>query len=581
MSNSTCSRRKFLSITVTGVVSSFFSRPLSAADPSNDKPNVIVVMVDNVGFAEVGINGNDKIKTPNLDRFASDGAQMERFYCNPMCAPTRASIMTGRYHYRTGVIHTSRGGAKMHGDEVTIADYLRKGGYRTGIFGKWHLGDNYPMRPQDQGFTETLVHKSGRLGQVPDKPNSYFDPLLWQNGRQVKKKGYCTNIFFDAALDFITENRDKPFFVYLPTNVAHLSREVGLEIDPGYSDPYRKMGLGEKSAKVFGMMTNVDENFGRMISKLEQLEIRENTLIIFLSDDGNAREYNAGFRGHGQPSLYEGGIRVFCFAQWPGRIKPGLKVDRIASHIDILPTVVNACGLELLKERKIDGVSLLPLWMGTTRNWPARTMFFQCHRGLTPQRYQNCAVVTQRYKMVGYPGTFNQRNLQIFRDRPILELYDLSDDMGEKHNIAKSRPEIVNRLKAKYDIWFDDVKNSRGFECGVIHLGNSAENPSYLCRYQDSTYVNQKPTGWPVEIERNGRYEFIINRGDAQEPGTIHVHFNGTEFVKPLRFGENKAVFELKAGKGKLNVWAQQTGELYVPRSKEDTIGDVIVRWID
>ena len=264
----------------------------------DDKPNIILVMGDNLGFGDFGLSGNEKVRTPNIDRFASEGIQFSRFYANPMSAPTRASLMTGRYYYRTGVIHTSRGGAKMHGDENTIAEYLKKAGYVTGMFGKWHLGDNYPMRPQDQGFSQTLWHKSGRIGQVPDFPNTYYSPMLWKNGEMIRTEGYCTDVFTDAAIEFIEENHDKPFFVYLPTNAGHTANEkvVGPLVPAKYSDPYREMGLRDVVAKVYGMVTNIDENFGRLLEKLDELNIRENTIVIFTTDDGPGADYNAGFR---------------------------------------------------------------------------------------------------------------------------------------------------------------------------------------------------------------------------------------------------------------------------------------------
>ena len=232
--------------------------------PTGRQPNIIIVLTDDQGFGDVGVHGNDKIRTPNLDRFAQEGIEFTRFYVSPVCAPTRASLMTGRYYYRSGVIHTSRGGAKMHGDEVTLAETLRDAGYRTGIFGKWHLGGNYPMRPMGQGFDEALIHKSGGIDQAPDKPNSYFDPLLWHNGQEFKSKGYCTDVFFNAALEFIEDNKDEPFFVYLPTNAPHSP----LVVDEKYSSPYADMGLDDRTAKVYGMVENIDENFGRLTAKL-------------------------------------------------------------------------------------------------------------------------------------------------------------------------------------------------------------------------------------------------------------------------------------------------------------------------
>jgi arylsulfatase A-like enzyme len=554
-------------------------KPISTRHVPEDKPNIILVMADNVGFTEFGINGNRMVKTPNLDTFAREGVQFNRFYCNPMCAPTRASLMTGRYHYRTGVIHTSRGGAKMHGDEMTIAEYLKAAGYITGIFGKWHLGDNYPMRPQDQGFDRVLVHKAGRLGQVPDKPNNYFDPILWSNGQHVKKRGYCTDIFFEAAMDFIEDNRSQRFFVYLPTNVAHTSGEVGLEVHRQYSEPYKAMGLDDRTATVYGMVTNLDDNVARLLDKLDELDLRRNTLIIFLTDDGSVRIDIAGFRGRGQPSVYEGGLRVPCFVQWQAHLRTkSLKVDAISSHIDILPTLMDVCGIKLPGEPIVDGVSLLPLLEGRDIQWPERMLFFQCHRGLTPQCYQNCAVVTQRFKMVGYPDTFNDRKLETSRDNPVLELYDLVTDPGENNNVAARYPEVLAKLRNAYDAWFDDVRSTRQFTPGYIHLGSDAENPTYLCRYQDGAYIDQQPTGWPVYIERSGKYEFTITRGPVAEAGRIYVRINDKTMSKPLDQGQTQATFPLPAGKVKLNVWVQDQAKPYVSRSQEDTIGDVVVR---
>jgi hypothetical protein len=417
---------------------------------------------------------------------------------------------------------------------------------------------------------------------VPDKPNSYFDPVLWSNGGRVKKQGYCTDIFFQAAMDFIEDNRSQRFFVYLPTNVAHTSGEVGLEVHRKYSEPYKAMGLDDRTAAVYGMITNLDDNVARLLNKLDELDLRRNTLIIFLTDDGSVRIDIAGFRGRGQPSVYEGGLRVPCFVQWQAHLRTkGLKVDAIASHIDILPTLMDICGLNLPAEPVVDGVSLLPLLEGRDTQWPERMLFFQCHRGLTPQRYQNCAVVTQRFKMIGYPDTFNDRKLETSRDNPVLELYNLVTDPGEENDVAARHPEILAKLRAAYDAWFDDVRSTRQFTPGYIHLGSDAENPTYLCRYQDAAYIDQKPTGWPVYIERSGKYEFTINRGPVAEKGRIHMRINDKTMSKPLAEGQNRATFSLVAGKTKLNVWVQEQSKPYEPRSQEDTIGDIVVKFLE
>ena len=542
------------------------------------KPNIILVMIDNVGFPEIGINGNDLVKTPNLDLFARDGIQFSRFYSNPVCAPTRASLMTGRYHYRTGVIHTSRGGAKMFGDEVTIAEYLKRDGYATGIFGKWHLGDNFPMRPQDQGFDEILIHKSGRLGQVPDSPNTYIDPKLWENGEYVQKQGYCTDLFFNAAINFVEENQDNPFFIYLPSNVAHASNEVGLEVPDAYSSPYIEKGIDKSIAAVCGMLDNFDVNFGRLIAKLSSLKLRDNTVVIFLSDDGNVRINKGNLRGAGYSSTYEGSIKVPCFIQWPNRFSGGMIIIDIANHIDILPTLLDITRLDPRDEFPVDGMSLLPLLQGNKSDDPGRMLFLQAHRGITPHRFQNAATISERFKLISYPGTFEERYLETSRQKPVLELYDILADPGEANDLGKECPDELDRLRSAYDHWFDDVKASRQFSPGLINIGSEIENPTYFCRYQDATYRNEKPTGWPVVIERQGKYEVTINRRASIGNGQLCVQYGSICDSKPLGPGENQAVFDLPKGKVKLNIWVQEEGVEYVPRSKEDLIGDIQIR---
>ena len=548
---------------------------------SRNNPNIILVMIDNVGFPEIGINGNDLVRTPNLDSFASEGIQFSRFYSNPMCAPTRASLMTGRYHYRTGVIHTSRGGAKMHGDEVTVAELLKDEGYATGIFGKWHLGDNYPMRPQDQGFDELLIHKSGRLGQVPDAPNTYINPKLWENDQYVQKQGYCTDLFFDAAINFIEKQKDKPFFIYLPTNIAHAASGVGLEVPEKYSAAYIEKGVNETIATVCGMLNNLDENFGRLLSILDSLKIRENTLVIFLSDDGHVRINPGNLQGKGYSIPYEGAIKVPCFIQWAGHFQGGSKIDKITSHIDILPTLMDISGAGLQPELTIDGESLVPLLEGKDGQWADRMLFLQCSRGMTPHRYQNCGVISQRFKMIGYPNSFEERNLKVLRDKTGLELYDIPADPGETKNVADQYPEELEKLRIAYDQWFDDVKATRQFAPGLIYIGSEEEKSTYLCRYQDASYIDKKPTGWPVFIMHQGKYEVSINRGGSVGRGQLCIQYDSVFVEQPLRKGENQAIFTLPEGEVKLNVWIKEEGKKYVPRPDEDLIGDVWIRLTD
>jgi arylsulfatase A-like enzyme len=461
----------------------------------------------------------------------------------------------------------------MHGDEVTLAEMLKEAGYATGIFGKWHLGDNYPMRPMDQGFDESLIHKSGAIGQTPDCPNDYFDPWLWRNGRRFRATGYCTDVFFKAAIEFIEAHQDQPFFVYVPTNAPH----TPLSVDERYVKRYRAMGLDDTTARVYGMVQNIDENFGRLLDALDRLRLRRSTLLMFLTDNGpQQRRYNAGLKGR-KASVYEGGIRVPCFVQWPAALRGPARIDPIAAHIDIVPTVLAACGVKTPDGVSLDGVNLMPLLRGETENWPDRTLFFQVHRGLTPERYHNAAVRTPKYKLLFSPTTFGKEQIEVPADAPA-ELYDLHADSGEQHNMADERAKVVASLRARYDAWFDDVRSTRDFTPGVIHIGSDRENPAVLCRYQDSAYVDGQPTTWSVVIERAGQYELTIDRGKETAATVMYVSIDGNKSRQRLPEGAHSAVFHLPAGPAELDIWVQRPGAQRQRITDNNTRGNVTVR---
>jgi len=446
----------------------------------------------------------------------------------------------------------------MFGDEVTLAERLAAVGYRTGIFGKWHLGDNYPMRPQDQGFHEVLIHRSGGIGQSPDTAaetgTTYFRPVLWHNGRRKVAQGYCTDLFFDAALRFIETARDEPFFVYLPTNVPH----VPLEVPDTYVRPYREAGLPNATAKVFGMLANLDENFGRLLSRLEELGIVDDTLVVFLSDNGpTPGRYNSGMRGN-KGLVYEGGIRVPCFVRWGTRFAAGATIDRIAAHIDLFPSILAAASAPLPVERKIDGVNLLPLWSGEVApgDWPERILFQQMVKAILQPAYQNAAVITQRHKLVADPRRRYAAPPSAAQETPRnLALFDLLVDPHEQHDRSRTDPEVVTRLRRAYDEWYRDLESTRGFQPGTIDVGTRHEKPTRLCRYQDGHVPTGSGVseGWPVRIRQAGRFRVSLH-WPPHEGGALRVEWLGKVTRLPLASGSVAGEIQLLAGRGRLLV---------------------------
>ena len=514
------------------------------------RPNIILVITDDQGWAQVGSHGNALLETPNLDRLASQSVEMTRFYVSPVCAPTRASLMTGRYNYRTGVVDTYIGRAMMHADETTVAEVLVAAGYRNGIFGKWHLGDNYPMRASDQGFHEALVHKGGGIGQPSDPPGtSYFDPLLQQNNREEQFQGYCTDIFFDAAQRFIELNRDRPFFAYIPTNAPHSPYDV----PNSYIDHYKAKGLNDKDARIYGMITNIDENVGRLMATLDELELAENTILIFMTDNGpTTQHFTAGLRAQ-KGSVYDGGIRVPFFFRWPARLQPA-KIDAVGAHIDVLPTLLESAQLDPPEGLAIDGRSLLPVMEGRA---PAaeRTIFIQSHRGNQPTLYRAFAAIEQQYKLV-QPLSFSE---PAPKDAPF-ELYDIEADPGEQTNLADDKVEVAARLKRAYETWFDDVSSTRGYDPPRIPVGTDEENPVTLTR-QDWRVIGADGWSdshlgyWAVDVETGGAYDIRFRFTKQERAGRAEFQLGKLKLTRPFTRQAESVSFsgvELEPGAAKL-----------------------------
>jgi arylsulfatase A-like enzyme len=458
------------------------------------RPNVILIITDDQGYGDLGITGNPHVKTPVIDKFAKESIRFNNFYVSPVCAPTRSSLMTGRYSLRTGIRDTYNGGAIMASDEVTIAEMLKQANYKTGIFGKWHLGDNYPGRPNDQGFDESLIHLSGGMGQVGDfttyfkKDSSYFDPVLWHNGKQESYSGYCSDIFTARAIEFIQKNQKSPFFCYLAFNAPHSPLQVPdkyyqqyKDIDPslGFENdkrPLAKMSAKDKedARKVYAMVTNIDDNIGKLFKKLDELKISENTIVIFMTDNGPQQtRYVAGMRGL-KGSVYRGGVRVPFYLKYPVLLQGNKDIETSAAHIDILPTLAQLCHTEIPKDRIIDGRNLVPLIEGTATDWKERSLFFYWSRRY-PEIYNNIALQKDNYKFVGHTGY----------NAPItdFELFDIRKDPYEQNNIVAKDTEVAINLKTELDsICKELVFSEHLINPPRIIIGSEHENPVFLNR---------------------------------------------------------------------------------------------------
>lgn len=510
------------------------------------RPNVIILITDDQGYGDLSLHGNPHLQTPHLDSIGRQGVQFTQFHVNPVCSPTRASLLTGRYYYRTGVVDTFLGRSMMHADETTLAELLRSAGYRTGLFGKWHLGDNYPLRPIDQGFEESLNCTGGGLTQPSDPPgNTYFDPLLRHNGNWERRKGYCTDIFIGAAIEWIERHHKNPFFAYIATNAPH----TPLQVDESYVLPFRKLGLDETTAKVYGMVRNLDAAVGRLLGALRRLKLEQDTIVIFLTDNGPQQDrYNAGMRGR-KGTVYEGGIRVPFFLRWPRRFAPGV-ITQLAAHIDVLPTLLEACGIPRPKDVLLDGRSLMPLLEGKTAAWLPRTLFFQWHRGDRPNPHQNAAAMDGRFKLVNG-----------------VELYELMADPAEKSDISSRWPELVRTLRQAYERWFADVSATRNFEPPRIFLGTDHENPVTLTR-QDwrGPRASWNPDGlghWEVDVRRGGLFRITLRMAPVAGHAQAVFRLGGAMRSATLAPGAEQLrlePLELAAGPGRLEAWIDHAG---------------------
>tara|TARA_B100000575_G_scaffold245872_1_gene210616 strand:- start:709 stop:2451 length:1743 start_codon:yes stop_codon:yes gene_type:complete len=525
-------------------------------------PNVILIITDDQGYGDLSFNGNPNIITPALDNFAAESVRFNNFYVSPVCAPTRSSLMTGRYSLRTGVRDTYNGGAIMASSEVTLAEMLKQANFTTGIFGKWHLGDNYPSRPSDQGFDESLIHLAGGMGQVGDftnyfkKDTSYFDPILWHNNEQKPYKGYCSDIFTENAIEFIEKNKNNPFFCYLSFNAPHNPLQVPDEYYQAYKTldptdgidpeliPNEKISEKTKdnTRKVYAMVTNIDDNLKKLFNKVDELGIKDNTIVIFMTDNGpqHAR-YVAGMKGR-KSSVYNGGIRVPFFLRFPAMFSGNQEVNQITAHIDLLPTLSKLCNVEMPRDRKIDGRSFIPSI--NSEKLPERSFFSYWTRKY-PELFNNIALQRGQFKLIG--KTDYNSPIENF------ELYDTYNDPFEKNNLVTQKKSIALSLKKEMHQTFLELVNSENLKNPPrIMLGSDFENPVYLNRNDaggQRAVWNQEQaySFWKVDIKKEGLYDLKFKFLKPLPPnGNMYLEI-GQSIQQKFNSKDNLDLIEMKS----------------------------------
>jgi len=563
----------------------------SAYSQGRRPPNVVLVITDDQGYGDLGCHGNPWIRTPHLDKLHGQSVRFTNFHSDPLCAPTRAGLLTGQYALRNGVTAATAGWSLLRPGVATAADMFRQAGYRTGIFGKWHLGENYPLRPSDRGFDESIVCRGGGVAQSPDYfGNDYFDDHYYVSNEPKPFQGYCTDVFFGAAMDFVRKNRERPFFLYLPTNAPH----DPFLVDKRYSEPYKKRGVPSPTAEFYGMIENIDENAGKLLRLLDELKIAEDTIFLFMTDNGSSaggkrndhppewQGYTAGMRAQ-KGSPFEGGHRVPLFVRWPkGGWKSGRDVAALTCHLDVLPTLADLCGLKPPADHRFDGSSMVPL-LRESQGFPAeRTHFIEHHQTRQdgkfqmedPGRWRNAVALTSRWRLV------NGR-----------ALFDVQRDPGQTSDVAAANPQVVAKLLKEYDTWWKDV--SPGFASwNRITIGSSSEPvtgltcfdwhgavvPSSQAMVQSNLVANGP---WALTAERAGIYSVTLRERPhyvqhALRAQRARLRVNRHEHVQSVKPGSAGSTFEVPVPRGPVDLFTEldsdgvQRGAYYVDISYKE-----------
>lgn len=443
---------------------------------AGSKPNIVLILTDDQGFPPVGAHGHPWLKTPNLDQLYGASTRFSRFLVAPTCAPTRSALMTGRDPMKNGVTHTILERERMTLTATTLPQVLKTKGYRSGIFGKWHLGDEDAYQPGRRGFDEVFIHGAGGIGQAYDcscadvPGNKYFNPVVRHNGKFVQTDGFCTDVFFSAAMGWIRSMKESgtPFFVYLTPNAPHGPYFAPEKNAKRFTD----LGFSADTAGFYGMIENIDDNVGRLLAKLAEWRLDESTVVIFMSDNGMTGGgsgrlnqplaegfpfFNAGMKGL-KGSADEGGVRVPFYLRWPGRIAPGREIAAVAAHFDLFPTLAALAGAAVPGDQ-VEGRSLVPLLENPAAPWPDRYLFTHVGRwptGANPDDFRdvNYAVRNHRFRLVGPAGKAGKAA----GAEPKAALYDMSADPGQTKNVIDQYPEIASQMRQAYEAYWKECR---------------------------------------------------------------------------------------------------------------------------
>lgn len=504
----------------------------------NGKPNVLIVMTDDQGYPEISAHGNPVLQTPNLDRLYAQSVRLSDYHVAPMCTPTRGQLLTGLDAARNGAVNVSSGRALVRADVPVMANFFGDAGYSTGVFGKWHLGANYPYRPQDRGFMESVWYPSSSIPSVPAFwGNDYFNDVYMHNGRMKQFTGYCTDVFFNEAKRFITEsvNRKKPFMCYLATNTPHgpfwpkeVDRKAIADILAQPKFDHLESALKKRLALYLGMIRNIDWNMGKLMRFLEDENLADNTIFLFMTDNGSLlgpQYFNAGMRGK-KTEIWEGGHRVPCFIRWPrGGFGKPRDIGGLTQVQDILPTLLELCNIEPEKKNKFDGMSLASVLKGKKQVPEDRILVINYSRmpgfsnypsphSQTQIRADQAAVLWKRWRLL--------------EDR---ELYDLASDPMQENNVIDRHPKVVAKMREHLYAWWEGVKDLANEVQNAAIIGTKYENPTKLSATEWlDVFVDQqgqirrgvlKNGYWMIEVATAGLYEIELRRWPKETDGKI------------------------------------------------------------